>query len=183
MGRRRRSSNEDIARVIVACLVDPAPHIGKAYRPTGPRLLAPNEIAEAMGKALNRRVRYQDVPLPMFLKAATSLGISEFVVSQVYWFLQDYQSNAFGIGAPTGVVEEVAGSAPEDFTSIAMRYVRVSPDAVRGVSGALREVSVLLAALLARKPDVSAIEARLGAPHIDSYALAKESSGWMATHG
>jgi NAD(P)H dehydrogenase (quinone) len=176
-------SNEDTARVIVACLVDPAPHIGKAYRPTGPRLLAPNEIAEAMGKALNRRVRYQDVPLPMFLKAATSLGISEFVVSQVYWFLQDYQSNAFGIGAPTGVVEEVAGSAPEDFTSIAMRYVRVSPDAVRGVSGALREVSVLLAALLARKPDVSAIEARLGAPHIDSYALAKESSGWMATHG
>jgi hypothetical protein len=61
--------------VIVACLVNPAPHVGKAYRPTGPRLLSPPEIAEAMGSALGRRVRYQDVPLPMFLKAASSLGI------------------------------------------------------------------------------------------------------------
>lgn len=176
-------SNEDIARVIVACLVNPAPHNGKAYRPTGPRLLAPDEIAEAMGKALNRRVRYQDVPLAMFLKAATSLGISEFVVSQLYWFLQDYQGNAFGVGAPTGVVEEIAGSAPEDFASIARRHVMASPDAVRGLTGALREVSGLLAALLARKPDVGRIEARLGAPHVDSYALANKSEGWLATHG
>jgi NAD(P)H dehydrogenase (quinone) len=175
-------SNEDIARVIVTCLVNPAPHIGKAYRPTGPRLLAPNEIADAIGKALNRRVRYQDVPLPMFLKAASSLGISEFVVSQLYWFLQDYQGNAFGVGAPTGVVEEVAGSAPEDFASIAKRYVTASPDAVRGLAGALREVSGLLAALLARKPNIGRIEARLGAPHVDSFTLANESSAWMATH-
>lgn len=170
-------SNEDIARVIVACLSNPAPHIGKAYRPTGRRLLTPIEIAEAMGKALNRRVRYQDVPLPMFLKAASSLGISEFVVSQLYWFLQDYQGNAFGVGAPTDAVEEIAGSAPEDFASIARRYVAASPDAVRGLTGALRKVSGLLAALLARKPDVGRIEARLGAPYIDSFTLANQSSG------
>src|SRR3984893_39867 len=61
-GLNAAPSNEDIARVIVACLADPTPHVGKAYRPTGPHLLSPNEIAEAMGKALNRRVRYQDVP-------------------------------------------------------------------------------------------------------------------------
>jgi NAD(P)H dehydrogenase (quinone) len=47
-------SNEDIACVIVACLVNPARHVGKAYRPTGPRLLSPPEIAEAMGNALGR---------------------------------------------------------------------------------------------------------------------------------
>ena len=63
-------SNEDIARVIVACLADPAPHIGKAYRPTGPRLMAPSEIAAIIGKAIGRPVRYQNVPLGMFLKAA-----------------------------------------------------------------------------------------------------------------
>ena len=38
-------SNEDVARVIVACLADPSPHIGKAYRPTGPKLLSPPAIA------------------------------------------------------------------------------------------------------------------------------------------
>lgn len=146
-------------------------------------MLAPNEIAEAIGAALNRRVRYQDVPLPIFLKAASSLGISEFVVSQLYWFLQDYQGNAFGVGAPTNVVEEIAGVAPEDFVSIARRYAAVSPDAVRGMTGALREVSGLLAALLARKPNVDRIEARLGAPRLESYALANNSSVWMGTHG
>jgi len=176
-------SNEDIARVIVACLVNPAPHVGKAYRPTGPRLLSPPEIAEAIGNALGRRVRYQDVPLPMFLKAASSLGISEFVISQLYWFLRDYQHNAFGLSAPTAVVEEIAGHAPEDFVSIAQRYARASPQAIRGLSGALREVSGVLAAVLARKPDIGRIEARLGAPQMDGYLLAGESPGWMATHG
>src|SRR5215468_3199383 len=38
-------SNEDIARVVVGALTDPAPHVGKRYRPTGPRLLAPDQIA------------------------------------------------------------------------------------------------------------------------------------------
>ncbi len=175
-------SNEDIARVIVSCLVDPAPHGGKAYRPTGPRLLAPAEIAEAMGEALNRRVRYQDVPLPMFLKAASSLGLSEFVISQFHWFLQDYQGNAFGIGAPTDVVEAIAGVVPENFVSIARRYAATSPHAVRGIAGALREVSGVLAALLTRRPDIGRIEARLGAPQVEGYTLANDSAAWMATH-
>jgi NAD(P)H dehydrogenase (quinone) len=175
-------SSEDIARVIAACLTDPAPHIGKAYRPTGPTLLAPSDIAEAISKALGRRVKYQDVPLQMFLKAASSLRISEFVISQLYWFLQDYQAGAFGVGAPTDAVEMITGRAAEDFLSIAQRYVAVSPLAVRGFSGVLREVSGLLAALAARKPDVGRIEARLGAPHLEGYALAMASSDWMATH-
>lgn len=43
-------SNEDIAAVNVAALIDPASHAGKVYRPTGPELLSPNEIAAVMGK-------------------------------------------------------------------------------------------------------------------------------------
>jgi NAD(P)H dehydrogenase (quinone) len=175
-------SNEDIAHVIVACLANPAPHIGKSYRPTGPALLSPSDIAGAVGEALGRRVKYQDVALPIFLRAAVSLGVSEFVISQLYWFLQDYQAGAFAVGAPTNVVQEVAGTPPEDFLSIARRYVRASPHVARGVAGALREVSGLVSALTARKPDVSRIEARLGAPQIDGYVLAKDSSDWMATH-
>ena len=118
----------------------------------------------------------------MFLKAATSLGLSEFVISQLYWFLQDYQAGAFGVGAPTDAVERIAGSAPEDFLSIARRYVTTSAHAVRGISGALREASGVVAALTARKPDLARIEAALGAPYVEGYVLAKESSGWVATH-
>ena len=135
-----------------------------------------------MGTALGRRVKYQDVPVPMFLKVASSLGISEFVISQLYWFLQDYQAGSFGVGAPTDVVERIAGSAPEDFLTIARRYVAASPLAVRGISGALREVSGVLAALMARKPDLTRIDAALGAPQVEGYVLAKQSPGWVATH-
>jgi NAD(P)H dehydrogenase (quinone) len=175
-------SNEDIARVAVACLADPGPHIGKAYRPTGPRLLAPADIAEAMGRALSRRVRYRNVPLPMFLKAARSLALSDFVVSQLYWFLQDYQKNAFGFGAPTGIVEELTGKKPEDFDSIARRYVEASPLAVRGLMGAMREAAGLASAVMARTPDIGRIESRLGLPRVADFALAADSPLWRATH-
>jgi NAD(P)H dehydrogenase (quinone) len=181
-GQNAPPSNEDIARVIVACLTDPGPHIGRAYRPTGPRLLAPTDIAEAMGKVLGRKIRYQNVPMGMFLKAAASLGISEFVVTQLYWFLQDYQQNAFGIGAPTETVQELTGNAPEDFETIARRYVAASPFATRGLAGALREVGGLAAVLLARTPDVSKMETRLGVPRISNSALAADSQAWRNTH-
>jgi NAD(P)H dehydrogenase (quinone) len=181
-GHNAPPSNEDIARVIIACLADPGPHIGKAHRPTGPCLLAPTDIAEAMGKALGRKVRYQNVPIGMFLKAAASLGISEFVITQLYWFLQDYQQNAFGIGAPTETVEELTGSAPEDFETIARRYVAASPFAIRGLGGVMREAAGLAAALLARTPDVSKMETRLGVPRISNFALAADSPAWQRTH-
>ena len=38
-GRTAPASNEDIARVVVGTLVNPAPYIGENYRPTGPKLL------------------------------------------------------------------------------------------------------------------------------------------------
>jgi uncharacterized protein YbjT (DUF2867 family) len=175
-------SNEDIARVVVACLADPQPHIGKAYRPTGPRLLAPWDIAESMGRALSRRVRYRNVPLPMFLKAAASLGVSDFVISQLYWFLQDYQLNAFGVGAPTDVVEELTGSPPEDFDKIARRYAGASPLAARGFIGAMREAAGLAAALISRAPDIARIETQFALPRIANFALAANSPLWRTTH-
>ena len=144
--------------------------------------MAPSEIAEIIGKAIGRPVRYQNVPLEMFLKAASALGISEFVISQLYWFLQDYQRNAFGVGAPTTAVEELTGGAPEDFEAIARRYAGASKLAVRGLGGAIREAAGLVTALLARKPDVSRIETRFGLPRIDNFALAADSLEWRMTH-
>lgn len=54
-------SNDDIASVAAAALIDPETHAGKTYRPTGPELLSPNEIAAAMGRALGRKVKYMDI--------------------------------------------------------------------------------------------------------------------------
>ena len=60
--RNAPPSNEDIARVAVAALMDPARHAGKSYRPTGPELLGAKDMAEAIGRAVGRSVRV--VPTP-----------------------------------------------------------------------------------------------------------------------
>ncbi len=51
-------------------LAEPAPHIGKGYRPTGPELISPHDMADILTNVVGRKVKYQDVSLKMFLKAA-----------------------------------------------------------------------------------------------------------------
>lgn len=116
-------SNEDMARVIVGTLTDPAPHVGKTYRPTGPRLLSPQEIAETFGKVLGRKVRYQDAPPWLFPKAARAFDIPDFQAAQLLNYFAEYRRNSFAIGAPTNAVLEVTGQEPEDFETIARRYL------------------------------------------------------------
>jgi uncharacterized protein YbjT (DUF2867 family) len=175
-------SNEDIARVIVGALTQPASHIGKSYRPTGPRLLAPDEIAAIIGKVLGRRVVYQDAPLGLFLKVATSLELSEYIVLQLHAFLRDYQRNTFGLGAPTDDVRAVAGVAPEDFETIARRYVADNPVARRTLRGQLRAVLNVVRALMTPAPDLTAIARRMGLPQIEHATLAADSALWQRTH-
>ena len=175
-------SNEDIARVIVGALVDPARHVGKAYRPTGPRLLAPDEIAAIFGKVLGRTVKYQNAPLGLFLKVARSLGITDYVITQLYWFLQDYQRESFAVGAPTDAVLEVGGAPPEPLEAIVRRYVAESPVSRRTVRSRLRAVWNIVHALFTAAPDLDAIAARLELPKTAHAALAADSVGWRRSH-
>src|SRR6202023_332432 len=68
--RNAPPSNEDIARVAAAALMDPARHAGKSYRPTGPELLGAEDMAKAIGRAVGRSVRAVPTPAWMFLKTA-----------------------------------------------------------------------------------------------------------------
>ncbi|HTA93188.1 MAG TPA: NmrA family NAD(P)-binding protein [Polyangiaceae bacterium] len=176
-------SNEDIARVIVAVLVDPRPHVGKIYRPTGPRLLDPPAIAATFGKVLGRRVKYQDAPLYLFLKVARSLGLSDFVISQLCSFLEDYRRNSFGVGAPTGVVRALTGSDPEDFELIVRRSIAASPLTQRTWTAKWRAVLQLARALVTPLPRVDRIEKQLGNPQLTHAALAADSPTWRQSHG
>lgn len=124
-------SNEDIARVVVGALVDPQTHAGKTYRPTGPELLSPNEIAEAMGRALGRKVRYVDVSERMMTKALRAnppSNYSEAAVSQLAIYAEEYRRGTFAVSAPTTDVETVGGRKPEPFEDIVRRYVAANPD-------------------------------------------------------
>jgi uncharacterized protein YbjT (DUF2867 family) len=126
-GRNAPPSNEDIARVAVGALLDPHRHEGRAYRPTGPALLSAAEIADAVGEALGRRVRHIDIPPWMFMRAvrvnAKRLGADLFFESSVRHYLPEYALGTWEVGGPTTHVRDVAGVEPEDFLTIARRYV------------------------------------------------------------
>jgi NAD(P)H dehydrogenase (quinone) len=175
-------SNEDIARVIVGAITNPAPHIGMSYRPTGPRLLAPEEMAAIFGKVLQRKVKYQSAPLKLFMKVARSLPLSDFVIEELYWFFQDYQRNSFGVGAPTDAVLRIGGAMPEEFEQIVRRYVAADPAAKRTMGNKLRAIGNLARALASPTPDPKRIAHRLALPVIAHATLAAESAEWRASH-
>src|ERR1700754_2148381 len=143
-GRNAPPSNEDIARVAVGALLDPHRHDGRAYRPTGPTLLSGGEIADAVGEALGRRVRHIDIPLWMFMRAvrvnAKRLGTDLFFESRLRPYRPEYGLGTFEIGGPTTHVRDVAGVDPEDFLTIARRYV-TGPEARRTAGNLIRQVS------------------------------------------
>jgi NAD(P)H dehydrogenase (quinone) len=66
------------------------------------------------------------------------MGYSDYLISQLNFFLLDYQRDSFGVGAPTDAVLEVCGSPPEDFESIVRRYVAASPFVERSFGSKLR---------------------------------------------
>lgn len=142
-GRNAPPSNEDIARVAVGALLDPHRHDGRAYRPTGPTLLSGAEIADAVGAALGRRVRHIDIPPSIFMRAvrvnARRLGADEFFQSSLRHYLPEHAQGTWELGAPTTHVRDVAGVEPEDFLTIARRYV-TGPESRRTAGNFLRQL-------------------------------------------
>jgi NAD(P)H dehydrogenase (quinone) len=65
-GRHAPVAAEDQARLIVAILQDPAPHIGKTYPLFGPVELTHPEIAEVVSQVIGKEVRYEQVPIEKF---------------------------------------------------------------------------------------------------------------------
>src|SRR5246127_3446567 len=115
-------SVDDIARVAVAALLDPARHTGKSYRPTGPKLLSVNEMTAIIGHVVGHKVRHVNTPLWMFLKAAKAQGNEPILLSGLRHYFQDHDRGAFALGAPKDTVRELTGRDAEDFGTIAWRH-------------------------------------------------------------
>ena len=114
----------------MGALANPAPHIGKTNRPTGPELLSGQDIAETFARVLGRKVKFKNVSNKMFIKAALASDFPIFELYQVPYYMSDHILDAFAIGAPTSHVLELSGQEPEDFETITRRYVATRPEAV-----------------------------------------------------
>ncbi len=176
-------SNEDIARVATAVLDNPAPHIGKTYRPTGPELISPQDVAGILGHVLGRKVSYKDVPYKTFSKAAVALGFQPLEISQLRYYAADLRSGAFAAGAPTDHVLEVSGQAPEDFETMARRYINDPSRIYSGVKIGTKAqaIGLLLKILATKAPDLDAWEHDRGYPLLNNPVLAPDSAEWRVT--
>lgn len=172
-------SNEDIARVVVGILQNPTPHIDQTYRPTGPKLLSPQEIAGALSVATGRKVKYINVPLSMFNKIGRSLGLPDYTTGQVLHYLADYQRNVFGKGAPTNVVEEIGGRPAEDFETIARRYLAPSMKRTMGTRiGTTRQMMLGMMKGMSNLKVISRVEDY----KLTNPTYSADSKNWLEAH-
>jgi hypothetical protein len=176
-------SNEDIARVATGVLAGPALHIGKTYRPTGPELISPQDVAGTLGHILGRKVSYKDVPFKTFSKAGAAQGFQPFELSQIRYYAEDLKSGAFAVGGPTNHVLEVSGQAPENFETMARRYIDdpslIYPGVKIGTKA--QAIGFLLKMLATKAPDLDAWEREHGYPILNDPVLSQDSSEWRAT--
>jgi len=183
--RNAPPSNEDIASVVVGALIDPAAHAGKTYRPTGPELLSPNEIAAAMGRALGRKVKYQDVPESMMLKALKALpqpNYSETLSSQLAIYVDEYRRGTFAVNGPTRDVENVGGRVPESFESIVRRIVAERPDLAPSFGRKLKAIGDFIKIILTRAPNAEAIAVKKDFVKLEATKFSQDCPNWDDTH-
>ncbi|QDG75814.1 NmrA family NAD(P)-binding protein [Labrenzia sp. PHM005] len=178
-------SNEDIASVAAAALIDPTSHAGKTYRPTGPELLSPNDIAAAMGRALGRKVSYMDISEKMMTKALRAhppSNYSEAAVSQLAIYAEEYRRGAFAVTAPTDHVAKVGGRLPETFESIVRRTIAERPDLKARFSKRIGALAGFAKMLLTPALDLDEIQRERDYVRIAQPQFCQDTPEWQETH-
>ncbi|GBG40664.1 NmrA family NAD(P)-binding protein [Mycobacterium montefiorense] len=185
LGRNAPPSNEDIARVAVGALLDPHRHDGHAYRPTGPKLMTGQEIADAIGEALGRRVRHIDVTPDRYMRAvglrAKKLGLSMYLQTSLRHYLVEQALGSWEVGGVTTHVHDVAGVEPEDFLTIARRYA-TGPATHRTAGNFLRALRGFMLAAVVPVRDLDAFDRIQQQPQPAEPKYSGRSEVWRAEH-
>lgn len=177
--RNAPPSNEDIARVAVAALMDPGRHAGQIYRPTGPTLLSTADMATILTGVLGRKVRRMEMPMWLFLKAARIQGVPAYELSGFRHWVQDHKQGAFELGGVNDDVLRLTGTPPEDFETIARRYAAL-PEARRSMGANLAALGTFLRTPVSPGYDLDRHDRRHGFPVPSKSRFAMEDAQWRA---
>jgi NAD(P)H dehydrogenase (quinone) len=110
-GKHAPVCGEDLARVIVGLLADPAPHRGKTYVPTGPRSLSMTEMATVFGRVLAKPVAYVDPPVARWAEVLAQLQMSPYLIEHLTRVAEAHQRGEFD--AQTEIVQQIGGASPK----------------------------------------------------------------------
>jgi len=175
-------ATEDIARVAVAALMDPARHTGRTYRPTGPELLSGDDIVRILSEVLHRKVRRVDLPWWMFERAARMQKVSPFQILSVRHYVRDHREGAFALSAPTNHVLEVTGEPAESFATTVLRYAAL-PENQDTTRNRVKTLFDFLRNPMSPGYDLAKVERQIGAPAPPNPQYAMENPTWLASHG
>ncbi|WP_158942262.1 NmrA family NAD(P)-binding protein [Granulicella sp. S190] len=108
-GRVALVAAEDQGRVIANILVAPAEHIGKTYPLVGAKEFTFPEIAEEIGRAIGKPVRYQLTDVPTLAKLAKENGIplGDFFWQHLSEIAVDFENNVFA--GTNDLVQKIGG--------------------------------------------------------------------------
>ncbi len=123
-------SASDVARVVSTILEDPTGHRGKVYELTGPRSENMNEIAKEYAMALNRPVKYVDMPYDKWLKEELlPLNLPQYIFHHISTMAKLIAENRYDrltsdmqklTGKPSMSVREYVTAHPEVFSTAAV---------------------------------------------------------------
>ena len=79
-------------------------------------------------------------------------------------------------------MKEVTGRAPEDFETIARRYIDEDPAAQRTLTNKLRAILNMVKTMLTPAPDLDRYEREMGFPLLKDMELSSKSEEWRQVH-
>jgi NAD(P)H dehydrogenase (quinone) len=82
-GKTNPVATADVARVVVAVLADPGPHLGRIYELTGPRSQDMHGVAREYSDALNREVTYSDIVPEDWERELKKVGLPEHLTKHL----------------------------------------------------------------------------------------------------
>ena len=110
-GKHAPVCGEDLARVIVGVLLDPASHRGKTYVPTGPRSLTMTEMAAIFGRVFGKPIEYIDLPVERWVQLLAQFQMSPYLIEHLRHVAEAHQRGEFD--EQTDVVRQVGGAPPK----------------------------------------------------------------------
>lgn len=174
-------SHADIARVAAALLRDPKNHIGRSYRPTGPKLVSPDEVASVLSTVVGRKIRANAASFRLFSKAAVAQGFPLHELAHFRHYVDDLVEGAYAMGAPTNHVLETTGQAAEPLIRSVERYVKhpklIHPMLTVGTK--LQAVGLLLRMFATPAPDLDGWERRQGYPLLRQPVGSADHPAWV----
>ncbi len=112
----------DIAEAAAKVLTSEG-HEGKTYELTGPAAISMHDVAAALSNALDKPVKYVDVPPEAARDALLGMEIPEWIVGANLEFFQKFSEG--GGNQVTGEFEGLTGHAPRSYETFAKDFASV----------------------------------------------------------